>query len=173
MERHITSVVVDVYRIMDGGIPEKLREKRRTSGKLEKAVRTSHSVSGKIEPRERFMNAAHRCLTEKLEMKGSFEFMDVHPGEAIMDSVLRVMRNGSSNRNLLVKKFMYELLDDDPDSFPGLTTLRELHNYACIVPDIHPNPLSLCRKHGTNRTLYEWVTVTYNEFEELKTIRLG
>lgn len=159
IERHVTSVVVDVVNDFDGDVC-KLQERRHRLGKSERKLRTDHSVSGRIRPNESPLHAAIRCLREKFRITVPIHFVESRRGESPQDSIRRFRRKSPSkavDSCIITAVYSYQNVEDDTESYPGLTTVRTLHLFVCEVPGILADPNKFTRKFGSKVIIHAWV----------------
>lgn len=162
VECHINSVVIDVICIWEGTSLVKLRENSRQLGDVRKAPRTSHSVSGKIHLNESPENAAIRCLREKFGITVPIAIVKNRGSESPLDAIRRLKRRKPSAGEgcILTKVHLYQLPEPrtkKTKTFPGLYTLRDLHLFACAMPDSLSKPECFTRRFGDKTITYKLV----------------
>ncbi|MEA2715258.1 MAG: hypothetical protein QOG91_286 [Candidatus Parcubacteria bacterium] len=158
IERHITSVAIDIVDVRADKSVFRLREKTRRSGGDELEPRISHTVSGKIRPNESREDAAVRCLKEKFRLKIPLRFVKTRDEESPLKSIFRFCRqDADQNVCVLTKLEMDEqVAENGMESFPGLPTTRERHVYVFIVPKSLVDPARFTRRFGKKIITYDW-----------------
>ncbi|GEM_PF-3943024 len=158
IEKHVSSVVVDVYRIPSG--IRILREAERFTGTKPELLRTAYSVSVKIPHgvnRDERQEVVQNCLKEKLGFKGPFVFIDVRKDQAVLEARYKHLEINFGHRRsfILMERDMYEKNEEYSEKTPGLPILRQLFPFVCVVPNRFSSR-KILRTHGEKSLTYEW-----------------
>jgi len=164
LEKHVTSVVVSVYRFGKGNDLQKLEEIERIRDGKQLPAREDHSVSIKALTIDNWQKLAERCVRHKLRFSGDMDFMELNIDESAQMATERIRREFpfKNDRFILFDVEIYER-DDTDNEARGLLICREIHPFICFVPVNHSRDCGFVRKNGKNKTHYEWRDVFSKE----------